>query len=278
MNVIKLKNLRQYVANYAALAQVLGSARTQPAEDELALLTATAEGRSYHHGALSTKDMFFMTAVLSILQPRQALEIGTASGTSAALISRGIARGYAERGEALPETILHTIDRKDRCLFDETKPIGFQIAEIAPELVGRIKIHTLADSSLAPSLVAPGTLGFAFIDGNHQHPWPLIDLLRLLPLMEPRAWIVLDDINLPDVYGGPDVRFGPRYLFEAWPEVGRLPGWNVGAVQVPEDHATLRPIVEALLEKPFEVSQSGWKRYRQQLDGLVGELWGEKGG
>ncbi len=125
---------------------------------------------------------------------------------------------------------------------------------------------------MAPSFFGPKELSFAFIDGNHQHPWPLIDLLHLLPLMRPGSWIVLDDINMPDLCPGPKVRYGPRYVFEAWPGA-RLPGFNVGAVQVPADLEELRPMVVKLLEIPFEVSQSGLKRYRSQLDTLVEGLW-----
>ncbi len=274
MNNPEIRNAEQYVANYPALARLLGSDRTQPHEGELALVAEAAGGRRYHAGSMGTEDMFFMTALIRILQPRQALEIGTASGASAAMMVRAIAQGYAERGEALPATLLHTIDRKDRCLFDETQPIGFQVAELTPELADRVAIHTLGDSSLAASFFDPQGLSFAFVDGNHQHPWPLIDLLHLLPLMHPGGWIVLDDINLPDFYPGPAARYGPRYLFEAWP-AARLSGLNVGAVQVPADPESLRPMVELLLEKPFEVSQSGWKRYRKQLDALKAKLWPE---
>lgn len=174
MKSLEVRNARQYVTNYPALARALGSERTQPDRGELALLADAAEGRRYHAGSMSTDDMFFMTALVSIPQPRQALEIGTASGASAALVARATGRGYEERGEELPEILLHTIDRKDRCLFDETQPIGFLVAQIAPELADRVKIHTLGDSSMAASFFGPKELSFAFIDGNHQHPWPLI--------------------------------------------------------------------------------------------------------
>ena len=83
---------------------------------------------------------------------------------------------------------------------------------------------------------------------------------------------MLDDINQPDYHPGADARFGPRHVFEAWP-AAHFAGMNVGAVQIPEELSTLQPALSALLEKPFEVSESGWKRYRQQLEGLFAKVF-----
>lgn len=63
----EVRNAQQYITNYPALARALGSDRTRPSEGELALLAEAVEGRRYHAGSMSTDDMFFMTALVSIL-------------------------------------------------------------------------------------------------------------------------------------------------------------------------------------------------------------------
>ncbi len=161
----------------------------------------------------------------SVVKARQALEIGTASGTSSVLLAAVLASN--QEGEALPDVLVETIDRKTECLFDTSKPIGFMVGELVPELVAKVSIHTDRDSFLCRDLFQAGTLDLAFIDGNHQHPWPL---LNLLPLMPPCGWLILHDIYLPAVAVrlGIDGRYGAQWLFESWP-LAKVSAGNIGA-------------------------------------------------
>ena len=111
-------------------------------------------------------------------------------------------------GRATP--LVDTVDVKTHCLFDGTKPVGFFIGEIAPEVAPRVRIHTERDSFAAPELFEPRSLDFAFIDGNHQHPWPLLDALNVTPLVRPGCWILLHDIDHPAVAARLGHEGGPR--------------------------------------------------------------------
>jgi hypothetical protein len=98
------------------------------------------------------------------------------------------------------------------------------------------------------SLLPPGWGQFAFVDANHAHPWPLVDVLHLAPVMRPGSWIVLHDIGLAEraveetqSLNGEAANYrvrGAQYLFEFWPyEKVRGVGdcWNVGAVRLPPE-------------------------------------------
>lgn len=267
-----LKRTGNYAAQYDEIARALGSTRLQPSSAEAAFMADMLTGRHYSHGSVSTSDIMFLSAVITATGPKRGLEIGTASGVSAAVIAASIAGGFAERGEALPEVLLDTIDRKDRCLFDQNKPIGFMVEQIVPDLAGRVRIHTNSDALSAKEWVGPKQLTFAFIDGNHQHPWPLIDALSLLPLVQPGSWMVMHDIDNPADRATADIRLGARHVFQAWPGA-TIDGGYIGAVQVPPaDKAGRQAVasfVEEMLRRPFEVSESGWKKYRRTIEELA---------
>lgn len=254
----------QYAADYARLAPALGSTRLEPSDTEAAFVADVATGRYYSQGSISGTDIAFLSAVVGATGPARAVEIGTASGVSAAVIAAAMARGFAERGEALPTVLLDTIDRKDRCLFDGDKPIGFMLAAIVPGLVPQVRLHTNSDATAARDFIGKRELMFAFIDGNHSHPWPLIDVLCLLPLMQPGAWMVLHDIDNPADRPAENVRLGARHVFQGWP-ASKIDGGYIGAVQVPADLRVIRPFVREMLRHPFEVDEPDWRRYRKQV-------------
>jgi hypothetical protein len=95
--------------------------------------------------------VLFAAAVTSILAPPSAIELGTASGFSTAIIAKIMALREAERGAPGKSPLLHTIDKCADFPPDPTKPIGFAIDLVAPELRERIVLHPLHDSSFARS-------------------------------------------------------------------------------------------------------------------------------
>lgn len=92
---------------------------------------------------------------------------------------------------------------------------------------------------------------FAFIDGNHKHPWPTLDFLFLLPQMREGGVIALHDINLAHIIG-PSAGLGPRTLFAApfadrfIPDVD-IP--NLGCIRISEREAMIDLAFIALREE-----------------------------
>jgi len=260
MQTFDLPNFDRYCRDYRQLGEALGVAGTKPAPGEVDFLRAVTTPCRFDFGMLSPPEIFFAAGVTSILSPRMALEIGTASGFSAAIIAKMMALRLEESESGNGATLVHTIDKNATCSFDHSKPIGFGIELMAPELRKRIALHPRCESSRCGDIVRQGETTLGFVDGNHRHPWPLSDLMQLLQVME-SGWILLHDIDLPGMVeraraAGQAVECAPdsgaKLIFEHWP--GRkISSGNIGAIEVPLDLDSLGKFVEKLRAVPSEV-------------------------
>ena len=231
------------------------------------------EGQRYP-GGIGSRDYFFLTALVSILAPSRVVEIGTLTGFSAAIIAAAIHRQHPNSREIAVETI----DVSSQCIIDEARPTGFEIPELIPDLADTVRVHTGYESDFARELAAAGEFGLAFIDADHRHPWPLLDLVRLAPFVQSGGWIVLHDIQLGS-YGqkmrdrgesvGDETPYGAERLFERWP-FPKIRSAHIGAVSLPARKADLIPFALSLMDEPLEVTGSPARRARRALyRGLV---------
>ena len=258
-------DLAAFVRDYPAVAAALGSDRAMPDRAVLDFLGKVISA-DLPIGNVGPTNLLFIAAVAHATGAFRALEIGTASGTSSALLAGLIALNRRATGDTSQESLVETIDRKQFCLFDESKPIGFMVRELTPDLTARVNLHTEGDSFLTPRLFARASLDLAFIDGNHQHPWPLLDVLNILPAMRPGGWIIMHDIDLPTVAAllGIPARFGAQWLFDEWPQ-RKVAAGNIGAIAVPDSVGEVRAMLESLATRPYEVAETGWNRYRRMV-------------
>lgn len=265
-----------YRSDYARLAHFLGRPEQVPAVGEIEFLQRVC-GRGIHYsGAIGGSDFFFLTAMVSILAPARAIEIGTSTGFSAALLAAAL----HYRHPHLKQTLVDTIDLHRDYLVDRTKPVGFEIPELVPELAAAVSVHAQCDSSFVRELARPNELALVFIDADHQHPWPLLDLLRVAPYLQRDGWVVLHDIQLGTLAtthpekistltcGTP---FGAQWLFDCWP-FPKISGANIGAVQLPRDRRLLLPVALALLTRPFEMHASNHRKLRKELSRALVDL------
>jgi Methyltransferase domain len=264
--VCEINSLAEFETGYSRLAAMLGRTGRTPPPGEIEFLRTMVDRPMQHPGTIEASDYFFLTAFVSILAPQRVIEIGTLTGFSAALIAAAIHRQYGNNdGAGLPsgrsEIGVDTIDLLPQCLIDKTRPTGFEIAESFPELAPMIRLHVPHDSTVISELAAPDELEVAFIDANHQHPFPLLDLLRLAPYMKPGGWIVLHDILLGTMGrkakgADPTLRWGAvegaEWLFESWP-FRKISGRNIGAVQIPDEKSALIPFALRLMSRPYEI-------------------------
>src|SRR5207248_1981378 len=207
----------------------------------------TTERRSLEHllayqrncsGAIGVGDLLFLHAFVNVLAPDRVLEIGTLSGFSAAVIADAVAQHQRPESESV---VVDTIDLNERCVTDETKPIGFEIPRLVPRLSSRIRVHAGKDAGYVGQIARAGELQLVFIDADHQHPRPTLDLLLVSRFVRPGGWVVVHDIELaglaermgaagvPVEHGAPS---GPQWLFEAWP-FEKISSGNVGAMRLP---------------------------------------------
>jgi predicted O-methyltransferase YrrM len=274
-DVGEFKSFEQFEIKYRQLAEELGRPGKIPAPGELDFLHAMVDLDDVRYpGGIGSRDYFFLTALVSILAPRRVIEIGTLTGFSTAIIAAAIHR---QHGAGLPsgrrEITVETIDAHTHCSIDETKPIGFEIPALVQDLAATVRVHTGCESDLVRELGARDEFGLAFIDADHRHPWPLLDVLRLAPYVQGGGWILLHDIQL-GTYGrnqreaGQSLEggtpYGAEWLFDAWP-FRKIRSFHIGAIELPARKSALVPFALDLMGQPFEVTGKAAERIRRAL-------------
>src|SRR5262245_29336800 len=162
-------------------------------------------------GALPRHDASFLVDVIHANQPTTIVEIGVASGVSSAVILSSL--------DALPNPesrTLRSCDIVPSCYFDSQYATGEAVRLMYPSSRARWVLNTDLDTRRLSQTAAPASIDLLFIDANHYHPWPLLDLLHLSVAARPWSWVVLHDINLPEVSPAFHA-WGAKWLFEAWP-------------------------------------------------------------
>lgn len=269
MQTAEFRSLAEYESDYARFAGMLGHAGKTAPPGEIEFLQTIANQPQKHLGTIDASDYFFLTAFVSVLAPKRVVEIGTLTGFSAAIIAAAL---RSPPGGATPRWV-DTIDLAVQCFIDPTRPTGFEIAESFPELASMIRLHVPHDSTVVRALAEPDELELAFIDADHQHPLPLLDLLRLAPFVAGGGWIVLHDIQLgtrgrkakgtdPTLRWG--ATMGAELLFEAWP-FRKISGGNIGAVQLPNEKSALIPFALRLMSVPYEIEGNSAKALHRAL-------------
>lgn len=215
----------------------------------LSVLSEHAVWPHWTQGHINSREAAFLWDILERAAQHEmsslaAVEIGTASGLSSALIGLGLEE--VTRGN----WCLDTYDIMETCYFDRTRSAGSAIQAIVPSLVDRIRVHHNSNARDAARQHAPESVAFVFIDADHRHPSPAIDLLSLLYVLSPGAWVVLHDLELDRLSRGTDAsgdsQSGPSELFHAWPhdkvrDTGStLSPSNIGALQMPQHPTSVR--------------------------------------
>ncbi|MFN2622127.1 MAG: class I SAM-dependent methyltransferase [Chthoniobacterales bacterium] len=261
--------MAEFESGYARLAAMLGHAGKTPPPGEIEFLRATVHRPMHYPGTIEASDYFFLTAFVSILVPQRVVEIGTLTGFSAAIIAAALSRQSQDDNPRWVDTI----DYAPNCFIDKTRPTGFEIAEAFPELGSMIRLHIPHDSTVVRELARPRELEIVFIDADHQHPLPLLDLLRVAPYIRRGGWIVLHDIQLGTKArkangGDPTLRWGAaegaQLVFESWP-FGKISGGNIGAIQLPPEKSALIPFALRLMSVPYEIKGDSTKTVDRAL-------------
>ncbi len=211
---------------------------------------------SWVKGYVNYRDAQFLWDLVEAVRPDTIAEVGTASGVSTGLLAA--ASDYFG-GTTRPRGTVHSFDIADRCYFDHSRPVGSAALEALPHLRDMIELNPCRTAIDAARRFGVGEIDMAFIDGDHRHPTPTLDLLALLYALRPGAWVVLHDIELTEVAkvsraNGKldwDVVTGAESLFHRWPFQKIQPqhpdAWanNIGAIKLPMNSGDA---IEFLLE------------------------------
>lgn len=216
---------------------------------DTAALDAMYRPPSWATGYVSGSDAAFLAEMIAAVRPRLMVEIGVASGASSAAILQAL--------DALPHPqnrVLLSCDVRATCYFDEAYETGQACRGMYPAPKAGWQREFASDARQLREILASGSVDLTFIDANHAHPWPLLDLLHTTAFAKPGSWVVLHDIDLPVQHPEYQV-FGPRWLFGAWPfnKVKGVGRWtSIGAVQIPDNLSQLVSPALSLLDRPWE--------------------------
>ena len=174
-------------------------------------------------------------------RPKLFVEIGAASGFSTAMFAKALKLIEGDR--------ILSFDVSPVWYADRTKQVGFLARNLGSDAVPVSFVQ--GSSAEIPSHVSAGSVGGAFVDGSHYHPWATIDTLMLMPLMQLGGFIGHHDLNL---YMYEDYRdqLGPKYLFDQLPEPIRIkdreqPFSRSFLINVPPEYRTLtKNMIESL--------------------------------
>ena len=211
-------------------------------------------------GAVPPPDGMFLYSIVRGSEARRVAEVGVASGVSSAMILAAVRDGGGELSGESGEEALRSYDVSDRCYFDESRRVGEAAPEMFPELTRSWVLRTGCDAVDASGEIGEGSLDVAFIDGDHRHPWVVIDVLALLGAMREGGWLVLHDVRLEETAAARAARTGEqidwgyrgaRLVYEAWPGPKATAGkfGNIGALRVGgrEDRESARDMLMALI-------------------------------
>lgn len=231
-------------------------------DDQLAAVSGAGEyiGPAWYRppvwssGHIGHVEAAFVTAMVRAIEPAQVVEIGTAAGGSSSVFLHAL--HDLPRRPDQPRA-LHSWDTVTMCYFDRTRAVGAMVAELVPDLPRWPDVSWVLRQGTAVEAAQTGTrYPLAMIDANHIPPHPAHDLLMLLPVLAPGAWVILHDIHMdilwPQWVGGRVNQGGAVILWRelraaGLPTMDAGPRSNIGAVQI-RDPAAAAPVVRRILQ------------------------------
>ena len=220
-------------------------------------LASSMRWPSWARGHVNEQDIAFLWDIIELVSAEQPdpfplIELGTASGVSTSALAQGL-----HLLAPTPSTV-HAFDIMQRCYFDPAHEVGDAAKELADDLLDRITLHPGTNALDACRCFESGSVPLVFIDADHRHPAPALDLLALLPCFAPGAWVVLHDIELDLIQSldanDPGSQSGPNRLFNAWaydkirPMHADLRESNIGAIKLPEHPLDARSCLLDLID------------------------------
>jgi len=233
------------------------------------------------YGSVSPGDIYILQSLIAHYKPTSFLEIGMASGLSAGFISLFLDDVGGER--------LVTIDHDNTFFGDPSKPNGFIVETIYRGNAVEISKLPFTLSVDLPSLQYKYEM--AFIDANHQHPWPTIDLLMAYTKLTGNKIVIFDDLDLYRKQSK-GIGIGPKIIYDQFSileknrpsqkddlfyvdlssiGLGQFVDRAIGALYYP--WSTTKGIPEKLLERIANVIESTYGKHLSNVFRICGERY-----
>jgi len=160
-------------------------------------------------GAISAYDVLAIQEQIIKHKPQHFLELGTASGMSSWFISTLLENNEGKSFDS--------VDKLEKFYADKCKDTGFLLNQIMPSPEIICKLHLGQNSCEFIKNNPNKQYDMVFIDANHQHPWPTLDMITILPNLVKEAIIIHHDL-IAHRKQIPPSGIGPKYLFDQIPE------------------------------------------------------------
>jgi hypothetical protein len=216
------------------------------------------------YGTVKADEVDYIQELIAQHKPKSFIEIGMASGISTGFIAQFLEE-HCGGGR------LVSLDHDDTFFGDTTKPNGF----LYPEIYKGNKV----DAELIKFKTAPdvheidGDFEMAFIDANHQHPWPGIDMMALYPRMTGPKIMVHHDLFLFRLQGGKPIGIGPKMLFDQFPESHRhqstANNGNIFSVDLNMSKDRFEALMTDLLALPWSLQGVLSETYVEKIQRLI---------
>ncbi|MBD3662997.1 class I SAM-dependent methyltransferase [Sulfitobacter aestuariivivens] len=200
-------------------------------------------------GTTTPDELDYIQRLIATHKPKRFVEIGTASGLSTGFIAR-----FLEENGGQSVT---SIDLSAKFFGAPGQPVGYLARDIYRG--DSVKIDILPRKSALDLGDLGGPWDMAFIDANHQHPWPMVDTLALAPHLTGPKIVVHHDLQLYR-------RFkylrgvGPRVLFNEMPDSHRhadIAGdWNIFSIDLTLEPAIFEEVAIGSLSMPWTARPS----------------------
>lgn len=195
----------------------------------------------------SADELLFLQKIILERRPKTIVEIGVASGITTGFLARFLEMVGGDR--------VIGIDFHDFFHGDPSRPMGYMAKQVYS---GPVKSDIFVKKT---SLDLEAVLGdvrpeVVFIDANHHHPWPTLDMIATVPFVAPKAIIAHHDLTLfrrqTNVLG-----VGPKYLFDQIPPRLRSAppefGGNIFSILMPDNLQVIARALGTALLLPWSI-------------------------
>jgi hypothetical protein len=216
-------------------------------------------------GQITAGDGLFLACMMERVRPSAMIEIGVASGYSSAFIlHHAQVMGLVGDGAFLTS---YDLVKKTSAGMETGSLLRSQFPQFERfwSLNCEVTSADLAHGRVAAPLINKGENVLAFIDGGHNHPWPLMDLAYLMSILDPGSWIVMQDSQMMERWIADCVIFGTtcpapvrgvNLAVALWPGrkiIGHGICYNSAAVQLSISDAEFQSYAKEMLRYPNEI-------------------------
>ena len=161
------------------------------------------------YGSISAVEAMFLQKALVDIKADRVLEIGTAAGISTGLI--GLFMNDYGGSE------LYSVDLHKNFFANKTKRTGYLAAEIHQKGLPKTEVILEKMTTDLGDMFADKLFDAVFIDANHQHPWPTLDMIACIPFLRKGGIMLHHDLALY-TQQNPVLGIGPKFLYDQIPE------------------------------------------------------------